>query len=87
MNQKSTKPTADFVWDDPFLIDQQLTDDERMLRDATREFAQEKLLPRVVEAYRNETTDAGIFKEMGEMGLLGVTVPEQYGGIGANYVS
>jgi glutaryl-CoA dehydrogenase len=87
MNQKSNNPKADFVWDDPFLIDQQLTDDERMLRDATREFAQEKLLPRVIEAYRNETTDAGIFMEMGEMGLLGVTVPEEYGGIGANYVS
>ncbi len=87
MNQKSNKHTADFVWDDPFLIDQQLNDDERMLRDATREFAQDKLLPRVVEAYRNETTDVGIFKEMGEMGLLGVTVPEAYGGIGANYVS
>jgi glutaryl-CoA dehydrogenase len=87
MNQKSNKHTANFVWDDPFLIDQQLTDDERMLRDATREFAQEKLLPRVVEAYRNETTDVGIFKEMGDMGLLGVTVPEAYGGLGANYVS
>jgi glutaryl-CoA dehydrogenase len=87
MNQKTNKATADFVWNDPFLIDQQLTDDERMLRDATREFAQDKLLPRVVEAYRNETTDVGIFKEMGEMGLLGVTVPEEYGGIGANYVS
>jgi glutaryl-CoA dehydrogenase len=87
MNQKSNSPAAEFVWDDPFLIDQQLTDDERMLRDATREFAQEKLQPRVVEAYRNETTDVGIFKEMGEMGLLGVTVPEAYGGIGANYVS
>jgi glutaryl-CoA dehydrogenase len=87
MNQETNKATADFVWNDPFLIDQQLTDDERMLRDATREFAQDKLLPRVVEAYRNETTDVGIFKEMGEMGLLGVTVPEAYGGIGANYVS
>ena len=87
MNQKSNNTTADFVWDDPFLIDQQLTDDERMLRDATHEFAQEKLLPRVVEAFRNETTDVAIFKEMGEMGLLGVTVPEVYGGIGANYVS
>jgi glutaryl-CoA dehydrogenase len=87
MNQKSNSPAAEFVWDDPFLIDQQLTDDERMLRDATREFAQEKLQPRVVEAYRNETTDVGIFKEMGEMGLLGVTIPEAYGGIGANYVS
>jgi len=87
MNQKSNNTTADFVWDDPFLMDQQLTDDERMLRDATHEFAQEKLLPRVVEAFRNETTDVAIFKEMGEMGLLGVTVPEVYGGIGANYVS
>ncbi len=53
MNQKSNKTTADFVWDDPFLIDQQLTDDERMLRDATHEFAQETLLPRVIEAFRN----------------------------------
>ena len=87
MNQKSNNTTADFVWDDPFLMDQQLTDDERMLRDATHEFAQEKLLPRVVEAFRNETTDVAIFKEMGGMGLLGVTVPEVYGGIGANYVS
>ena len=87
MNQKSNNPKASFVWDDPFLIDQQLSDDERMLRDATHEFAQDKLLPRVVAAYRNETTDIGIFKEMGEMGLLGVTVPEAYGGIGANYVS
>jgi glutaryl-CoA dehydrogenase len=87
MNQKSNNTKADFVWDDPLLIDQQLTDDERMLRDATHEFAQEKLLPRVVEAFRNETTDVAIFKEMGEMGLLGVTVPEVYGGIGANYVS
>ncbi len=87
MNQKSNNTSADFVWDDPFLIDQQLTDDERMLRDATHEFAQEKLLPRVIEAFRNETTDVAIFKEMGEMGLLGVTVPEVYGGIGANYVS
>ncbi|MEM9106680.1 MAG: acyl-CoA dehydrogenase, partial [Pseudomonadota bacterium] len=65
----------------------QLTDDERMIRDAARAYAQEKLQPRVIEAYRDEVTDPGIFREMGEMGLLGTTVPEVYGGVGAGYVS
>ena len=68
-------------WDD------QLTEDERMIQDSARAYAQEKLQPRVIEAYANEETDAGIFKEMGDMGLLGVTVPEEYGGLGGNYVS
>ncbi len=76
-----------FVWDDPLLLDDQLNEDERMMRDAARDYAQEKLQPRVIEAYRDEVTDPGIFREMGAMGLLGVTVPEEYGGIGAGYVT
>jgi glutaryl-CoA dehydrogenase len=76
-----------FDWEDPFRLEDQLTEEERMLRDAARAFAQEKLQPRVVAAYREEKTDPGIFAEMGEMGLLGATVPEQYGGLGASYVA
>jgi len=76
-----------FDWQDPFRLEDQLTEEERMLRDAARAFAQEKLQPRVVAAYREEKTDPGIFAEMGEMGLLGATVPEQYGGLGASYVA
>ena len=76
-----------FQWDDPFLLDDQLTEDERLIRDTARAYAQEKLLPRVVDAYLNEHTDRAIFNEMGELGLLGVTVEEQYGGAGAGYVS
>ncbi|RDJ24887.1 acyl-CoA dehydrogenase [Bosea caraganae] len=82
----SEKPAA-FKWDDPFLFEDQLNEDERLIRDTARDFAQEKLLPRVSEAYLNETTDRGIFNEMGELGLLGVTLPEEYGCAGANYVS
>ena len=76
-----------FNWDDPFFLEQQLNEEERMMRDAARTFAQEKLQPRVIEAYANETTETKIFREMGEMGLLGVTVPEEYGGLGASYVT
>ncbi|MDM7255102.1 MAG: acyl-CoA dehydrogenase [Paracoccus sp. (in: a-proteobacteria)] len=76
-----------FSWEDPFLLDDQLSEEERMLRDAARAYAQEKLQPRVIAAYRDEVTDPEIFREMGEMGLLGVTVPEEYGGIGASYVA
>ncbi|AJX71110.1 glutaryl-CoA dehydrogenase [Burkholderia pseudomallei] len=78
---------ATFHWDDPLLLDQQLTDDERMVRDAAHAYAQGKLAPRVTEAFRHETTDAAIFREMGEIGLLGPTIPEQYGGPGLDYVS
>jgi len=85
---KSTKPDlAAFDWEDPFRLEDQLTDDERMIRDAARAFAADKLAPRVIAAYREETTDPAIFAEMGEMGLLGVTIPEDYGGVGAGYVS
>ncbi len=80
-------PSAAFQWDDPFLLEDQLTDDERMIRDTARDYAQEKLLPRVVEAYQHERSDRSIFNEMGELGLLGVTVPEEYGGSGAGYVA
>ncbi|QQA43278.1 acyl-CoA dehydrogenase [Pelagovum pacificum] len=82
----SAKP-ATFTWDDPFLLDQQLEEDERMIRDTARAYAQERLLPRVIEAYAEEKTDPSIFAEMGELGLLGVTVPEEQGGIGASYVA
>jgi glutaryl-CoA dehydrogenase len=76
-----------FDWEDPFRLNDQLTEEERMLRDAARDYAQSRLQPRVVAAYREETTDLGIFREMGEMGLLGVTIPEEYGGLGASYVA
>ncbi|MDY6816453.1 MAG: acyl-CoA dehydrogenase [Pseudomonadota bacterium] len=77
---------ASFNWEDPLLLDQQLTEDERMVRDSARQFAESKLRPRVLEAFRNEQTDPEIFREMGESGLLGCTIPEQYGGSGLNYV-
>jgi len=86
MPTTSHKP-APFQWDDPFLLDDLLTEDERMIRDTARDFAQEKLLPRIVKAYANETTERGIFNEMGAMGLLGVTLPEEYGCANASYVS
>jgi len=76
-----------FQWDDPLLLDGQLTETERMVRDTARAYSQEKLLPRVQEAFRHEKTDPAIFREMGELGLLGATIPEQYGGAGMNYVS
>ena len=76
-----------FAWDDPFRLDDQLSDDERMIRDTARDYAQARLLPRVTDAYLNETTDRSIFNEMGDLGLLGVTIPPDYGGSGASYVS
>jgi len=82
---KSAK--SSFQWDDPFLINDQLTEEERMIADAARAFAADKLMPRVTDAYLNEVTDREIFSEMGQAGLLGVTVPEQYGGAEAGYVS
>ncbi len=76
-----------FQWDDPFQLDQQLSEDERMIRDAAHAYCQEKLAPRVLEMFRHEKTDVSIFREMGELGLLGPTIPTQYGGAGLNYVS
>ena len=84
----STKKTkAEFQWEDPFLLEAQLSEDERMVRDSARGYAEEKLLPRVRDSFRHECTDATIFREMGEMGLLGPMIPEAYGGAGLNYVS
>ncbi len=76
-----------FDWADALRLEDQLTEDERMLRDAAKAFAQDKLQPRVIAAYRNEETDPAIFREMGEAGLLGVTIPEEFGGLGAGYVT
>jgi glutaryl-CoA dehydrogenase len=83
----SARTKATFNWADPLLLDTQLNEDERMIRDAAREYCQDKLAPRVQEAFRHEHTDTAIFREMGEIGLLGPTIPEEYGGPGLNYVS
>jgi glutaryl-CoA dehydrogenase len=87
LKAKDAPDLGHFDWEDPFRLNDQLTEEERMLRDAARDYAQAKLQPRVIAAYREETTDPGIFREMGEMGLLGVTIPEEYGGLGASYVA
>ncbi len=76
-----------FQWDDPFLLEDQIGDEERMIRDTARAYAQEQLAPRIRAAYANEHTDRAIFDEMGALGLLGATLPEEYGGVGASYVS
>ena len=81
-----SKPKAKFSWEDPLLLDRQLSEDERMVRDAARDYCQDKLAPRVLEAFRHEKTDPRIFREMGALGLLGPTIPEEYGGPGLNYV-
>ncbi len=77
---------AQFVWDDPLLLNEQLTEDERMVREAAHAYCQEKLAPRVLEGFRHEKTDPAIFPEMGALGLLGPTIPAEYGGAGLNYV-
>ncbi len=87
LSAKEAPELARFDWADPFRLDDQLSEDERMLRDAARTFAQSVLQPRVVEAFRSEKADPEIFPLMGEAGLLGVTIPEAYGGLGAGYVT
>ncbi|MEM0948595.1 MAG: acyl-CoA dehydrogenase [Pseudomonadota bacterium] len=77
----------DFVWDDPFFLNDQLSEDERMLADGARDFAEDRLRPRVTEAYNDERVELEIFAEMGEAGLFGTTVPEEFGGLGAGYVT
>jgi len=86
MNAPIKKPKAEFVWDDPLLLEQQLTQEERMVRDAAHAYAQGKLAPRVLQAFRAESTDPAIFREMGQLGMLGPTIPADYGGPGLNYV-
>ncbi len=87
LSPQSNPSLGSFSWEDPFLLEDQLSEDERMIRDSAKAFAENELLSRVSEAYLNETPAPELFQKMGEMGLLGVTVPEQYGGIGASYVS
>lgn len=87
LKAKDAPDLGSFQWDDPFRMDDQLTEDERMIRDSARAYAAEKLQPRVIDAYREEKADPEIFREMGSMGLLGPTVPETYGGAGVGYVA
>ncbi len=87
MTRSDAPSKAKFHWDDPLLLNLQLSDDERMVRDAAAAYCQDKLAPRILEAFRHERMDTSIFREMGELGLLGPTIPEQYGGPGLNYVA
>ena len=82
-----TDSKPQFQWDDPFFIDAQLYDDERMVRDAAKAFADDILIPRVVSDYRDESFDPAVLKQMGAVGLLGPTIPEEYGGAGVNHVA
>src|SRR5260370_13061204 len=86
--QTKDKPTpVNVQWDDPFMLDEQLTEDDGMIRDTARAYAQDKLLPRVTKAYLEEKVDRDIFHEMGELGLIGITLPEEYGCANASYVA
>jgi glutaryl-CoA dehydrogenase len=89
MSSKGVQNVAEakLKWDDPFLLEEQLTEEERLIRDTARAFAQEKLLPRVTDAYLDEHTDRAIFNEMGALGLIGLTLPTKYGCAGAGYVA
>src|SRR5271169_6056350 len=78
---------ADFNWEDPLDLEGELSEDERMVRDTARDYAQEKLFPRVLKAYREESYDPAVVREMGALGLLGSTIPEEYGGAGMGYVA
>ena len=82
----NSKPWQRLIWQDPFLLEQQLSDEQRMVRDSTRQYAQEQLQPKVRDAFQKETSDPGIFRQMGEMGLLGLTI-EGYGCEGMDYIS
>src|SRR4030095_5512988 len=86
-DEMSKSADTRFNWSDPLLLDQQLTHDEKMVRETARAYAQDKLAPRVLEMFRHEKTDPSIFREMGALDLLGIVIPEQYGGSGFNYVS
>ena len=78
---------SNFQWQDPFLLDEQLSIEEKMIRDTAQKYSQDKLQSRIKEAWREEIIDKDIFLEMGDLGLLGSTISEEFGGIGANYVS
>ncbi len=81
------KQKINFNWDDPFCLDEQLTVDEKLIRDTAKSYASQKLMPRVIDSFKNEKTDKEIFSEMGEIGLLGATVSSKYGGVGTNHTS
>ena len=88
-NDTAAKPKGlrgTFNWEDPFLLSSELSDEERMVQETARNYAQDKLVPRVREAFRNEEFDREIMREMGELGLLGCTIPEAYGCAGLGYV-
>lgn len=87
LKAKDAPDLGAFEWSDPLRLSEQLAEDERMIQDSAAAYAQEKLQPRVIDAYANETVDASVFKEMGDMGLLGITLPEEYGGLGGSYVA
>jgi len=87
LKAKDAPDLGAFEWSDPLRLSEQLAEDERMIQDSAAAYAQEKLQPRVIDAYANETVDVSVFKEMGDMGLLGITLPEEYGGLGGSYVS
>ena len=86
-DKPASRAPAAFTWDDPFHLDAQLAEDERLIRDEARKFCADRLMTRVRDAFRNESFDRAVMREMGEMGLLGVTLPETYGGSGQSYVS
>src|ERR1700676_2027452 len=84
--KKAAATKAVFDWADPFDLESQLSEEERAVRDTARDYAQEKLMPRIVEFYLKESFDRGIISDMGKLGLLGSTIPEEYGGAGLSYV-
>ena len=83
----ATTSKARFDWSDPFLLDQQLTDDERMIRDTARDYCKDKLAPRALPMFRSEGVDTSIFREFGALDMLGIVIPEEYGGAGLGYVA
>ena len=87
LKAKDAPELGQFSWEDPLYLEDQLSEDERMIAQSARTYAQTSLMPKITEAYANETVAPEIFKEMGDMGLLGITVPEEYGGLGSSYVA
>ena len=87
LKAKDAPDLGSFEWSDPLRLNEQLSEDEWMIMESAKSYAQEKLQPRVIKAFADEETDPSIFREMGDMGLLGITVPEEYGGLGGSYVS
>src|SRR6202046_2779888 len=86
-NKATAIKDAAFNWEDPLDLEGELTEEERMVRDTARDYAQEKLFPRILKAFRDESYDPAVLREMGELGLLGATIPEEYGGAGLSYTA